>query len=87
MTRSNSERPRAALWGVALVWLVSIVALATPLFAPAWSGEASLFGLPRSLIWVLVWLGAMFATLVWAYASEPDTPVKPLPAADDAERR
>ena len=74
----NSTKARPALWAVALVWIGSILALATPLFGPAWSGAGSLFGVPRSLIWVLGWLTAMFLSLVWAYRTEP---------ADDREAR
>ncbi|ANM30811.1 hypothetical protein ABI59_16360 [Acidobacteria bacterium Mor1] len=71
MREPSTTRVRPALWAVALIWIGSILALATPLVTPAWSGEASLFGLPRSLIWVLGWLTAMFVSLVWAYRSEP----------------
>ena len=86
MVRQKHDRARAALRTVAVVWVASIVALATPLAGPAWSGEPSLFGLPRSMIWVLGWLSAMFASLLWAYLTESGS-APDATAADEPESR
>ncbi len=60
------NRDKLLLAGYAL----AVVGLTVPVVPGLWSGRASIFGLPGSLIWVVSVLFWVFALLVWHFTSD-----------------
>jgi hypothetical protein len=63
-----TARARHRVFGAA--WLLSTIALATPLVPAAWRPEPLILGMPPAFAWALVWLAVMFVAVLWLYLSD-----------------
>jgi hypothetical protein len=54
----------------AAVWLLSTVALATPVVPAAWRPRPLILGMPPAFAWALLWLAVMFVAVLWLYRAD-----------------
>ena len=53
-----------------VVWLLSTLALATPLVSTAWRPRPLILSMPPAFAWAIFWLAVMFVAVLWLYRTD-----------------
>lgn len=67
----SSDRHRRRRQIFAGVFVLVGLALVWPIY-PYFASSRLIFGLPLSLLWIVLMLGAMFAAMMWLFLGEED---------------